>query len=273
MDIPKRATVRTRLKQTAALIGLTALLAFPVNDVSAAEAETGTNSKRIAIVIDDLGNNMAGTEEIMAAPIRLTVAVMPFLPTTRRDAEWAHRVGHDVIVHMPMEPLRGKRKWLGPGAIMTDLPDDEIRRRVEAAIDEVPFAVGVNNHMGSKATADERVMRIVLDVCKKRGLFFLDSKTNYRSVVSRIGSEIGVPVLQNQIFLDDVSSTAHISRQFELIRKHVNEQRTCIAIGHVGISGKKTAAVLIQSAPTVTGDTQFVRLSEIVQTVNLPLGK
>lgn len=268
MNIPNRADGRTRLKQAAVLVGLAALLVFPVDHVSAAEADTGAIMKRIAIVIDDLGNNMAGTDEIMAAPIRLTVAVMPFLPTTKRDAEWAHRVGHDVIVHMPMEPLRGKRKWLGPGAIMTDLADDEIRRRVEAAIDEVPFAVGVNNHMGSKATADERVMRIVLDVCKKRGLFFLDSKTNYYSVVPRIGSELGVPVLQNEIFLDDIASTAHISRQFELIRKQVNERRTCIAIGHVGIPGKKTAAVLVQAAPTVSDDIRFVRLSELVGTVH-----
>ncbi|TMV45681.1 divergent polysaccharide deacetylase family protein [Paenibacillus mesophilus] len=263
------------MRRAAAQISLAAMLTLALSaaHASAAAGDTGAGTKRIAIVIDDLGNNMAGTEEIMSAPFRLTVAVMPFLPTTKRDAEWAHRVGHDVIVHLPMEPLRGRRNWLGPGAIMTDLADDEIRRRVEAAIDEVPYAVGVNNHMGSKVTADERVMRIVLDVCKKRGLFFLDSKTHYRSVVSRIGSELGVPVLQNQIFLDDIASTAHISRQFELIRKQVDEQRTCIAIGHVGIPGKKTAAVLIQSAPTVSGDTQFVRLSEMVQTVSQSRGK
>lgn len=249
---------------------LAALTAISANVGSAAKAGTAADAKRIAIVIDDLGNNMAGTEEIMASPVKLTVAVMPFLPTTKRDAEWAHRVGHDVIVHLPMEPLRGRRNGLSPGAVMTDLDDDEIRRRVEAAIDEVPFAVGINNHMGSKATADERVMRIVMDVCKKRGLFFLDSKTNYRSVVARIGSELGVPVLQNRIFLDDVASTAHISRQFELIRKVATEGQTCIAIGHVGIPGKKTAAVLHQAAPDMPGDILFVRLSEMVPSANIP---
>lgn len=247
-----------------------ALLLLPAGP-SAALANNGpAEAKRVAIVIDDLGNNMDGTEEIMKAPIPLTVAVMPFLPTTKRDAEWAHRVGHDVLVHLPMEPLKGRRNWLGPGAITTDLSDEEIRSRVEKAIDEVPHAVGINNHMGSKATADERVMRIVLGVCKKRGLFFLDSKTNYRSVASRVASELGVPVMQNEIFLDDVKSTAHISRQLELIRKRANENRMCIAIGHVGIAGKKTAAVIHQSAPALTGEIQFVHLSELVGTIKLP---
>jgi uncharacterized protein len=90
-------------------------------------------SKKVAIVIDDLGNNMAGTDEIMAMEISLTVAVMPFMPTTKRDAKCAHRVGHDVLVHLPMESLKGKKHWLGPGAITSDLSDEEIRRRVRVA--------------------------------------------------------------------------------------------------------------------------------------------
>lgn len=257
-----------------AIICAAALLVLPAETSSAIKAATApAEAKQVAIVIDDLGNNMAGTEEMMSAPIKLTVAVMPFLQTTKRDAEWAHRVGHDVIVHLPMEPLRGRRAWLGPGAIMTDLTDDDIRHRVEAAIDEVPFAVGVNNHMGSKATADERVMRIVLEVCKKRGLFFLDSKTNYRSIVARIGAEMGVPVVQNEIFLDDVGSSAHILRQLQLVQKQAIEKRTCIAIGHVGISGKKTAAVLHQAAPAMSGDIQFVHVSELVKQLKPNAGK
>jgi polysaccharide deacetylase 2 family uncharacterized protein YibQ len=91
--------------------------------------------KIVAFVIDDFGNNMAGTEEILSLPVPLTVAVMPFLPSTKQDAELAHQKGHDVFVHVPMEPVRGKRSWLGPGAITTDLSDDEIRSRVEKAKD------------------------------------------------------------------------------------------------------------------------------------------
>ena len=98
---------------------------------------------------------------------------MPFLSSTKRDAELAFKNGHEVIVHLPLEPKKGKKSWLGPQGITTDLGDDEIRRRVEAAIQDVPHAVGMNHHMGSKATEDERVMRIVLEVCKKMGFFIL----------------------------------------------------------------------------------------------------
>lgn len=256
-----------------ALACLTALLTLPAAGISAAKDAASSPDKRVAIVIDDLGNNMSGTEEIMNAPIPLTVAVMPFLPTTKRDAEWAHRVGHDVLVHLPMEPLKGRKNGLGPGAITTDLTDDEIRKRVEKAIDEVPFAIGINNHMGSKATADARVMRIVLEVCKKRGLFFLDSKTNYRSIAPRVAAEVGVPIVQNEVFLDDVVSTAHITKQLQLIHKRALENNQCIAIGHVGIPGKKTAAVLHQSAPGLKNDIRFVKLSELVGNAKPPEGK
>ncbi|GFN33866.1 hypothetical protein PCURB6_41260 [Paenibacillus curdlanolyticus] len=221
--------------------------------------------KRIAIVIDDFGNAMTGTEEMLKLPFPFTVAVMPFMPSTKADAENAHRLGHDVIVHMPMEPNKGKREWLGPGAITTDLSDAEIRKRVEAAIDNVPYAVGMNNHMGSKATSDERVMRIVLTVCKERGLFFLDSRTSYKTVVPKVAAEIGIPLLSNHVFLDDVYSTSHISKQIGEVYKQLQLTEHCVAIGHVGPPGKKTAAVLLQSTPTLRENAIIVKLSELIR--------
>ncbi|QKS46531.1 divergent polysaccharide deacetylase family protein [Paenibacillus cellulosilyticus] len=229
------------------------------------QTEATAASKRIAIVIDDFGNGMTGTAEMMKLPFPFTVAVMPFMPTTKADAETAHKLGHDVIVHMPMEPNRGKKEWLGPGAITTDLTDAEIRKRVEAAIDNVPFAVGMNNHMGSKVTADERVMRIVLQVCKERGLFFLDSRTTFKTVIPKVAAELEVPLVSNDVFLDDVYSVAHISKQIGILRKHLQEHEKCIAIGHVGPSGKKTAAVLLSSTPSLRENAVIVKLSELVR--------
>ena len=178
------------------------------------------SQKNLAIVIDDFGNNMQGTEDILNLPIKLTVAIMPFLPSTKTDAELAFKNGHEVIVHLPMEPKKGKKSWLGPQAITTDLSDNEIRRRVEAAIQDVPHAVGMNHHMGSKATEDERVMRIVLDICKKNGLFYLDSKTTGKSVVSKLATEMNVPFLENGLFFDDVYTTEHIKKQAHLLSKN-----------------------------------------------------
>jgi polysaccharide deacetylase 2 family uncharacterized protein YibQ len=222
------------------------------------------NQKRVAIVIDDFGNNMDGTTEMMALKIQFTAAVMPFLPTTHRDAEWAHSLGHDVIVHLPMEPIRGLSSWLGPGAIKTSLSDAEIRTRVNAAIDDVPFAVGMNNHMGSKATADPRVMKVVLEVCHDRGLFFLDSRTNYRSVVSKLADQLEVSTLDNHIFLDDQYTSQHINKQVALINTYLLKHDECVVIGHVGPSGLKTAAALNQASRNLSDKLEFVSLLQML---------
>ncbi|MGG4414299.1 divergent polysaccharide deacetylase family protein [Brevibacillus agri] len=221
----------------------------------------------VAFVIDDFGNNMAGTEEMLNLPVPLTVAVMPFMPSTKQDAELAHKKGHDVFVHMPMEPVKGKRSWLGPGAITTDLSDEEIRQRVEKAIDDVPHAIGMNNHMGSKVTADERIMRIIMSVVKKRGLIYLDSKTTDKSVAGKIAEEMGVPHAENRIFLDDVYSVPHITKQMEKICKLIGNHPLCIAIGHVGPPGKKTASVLRQYIPRIQKEAEFVTISQLIHQV------
>jgi len=235
---------------------LIALTTFPTG------AET---NKKVAIIIDDFGNNMTGTEEILNLPVPITAAVMPFLSTTKRDAQWAYEKGHDVFVHLPMEPKRGKKSWLGPGVISTDLTDEEIRKRVIAAIDDVPHAIGVNNHMGSKATGDRRVMRIVLEVCKEHGMIYLDSKTNSKSVIPSVAKELEVPYIENHLFLDDRNQKIHIRKQFNLILDHLSEKEdVCIAIGHVGVTGKQTASVLKDVIPLMQQKATFVKVSELV---------
>ncbi|RLQ96194.1 divergent polysaccharide deacetylase family protein [Falsibacillus albus] len=218
----------------------------------------------LAIVIDDLGNNMRGTDEMLQLPVTLTVAIMPFLETTSEDAKKAHSLGHEVIVHMPMEPLHGKKSWLGPGAITTDLSDEEIRKRVNAAIDAVPFAIGMNHHMGSKATADERVMRIVLEVCKERGLYYLDSKTTGKTVIPMLAKEIGVPYLENELFFDDQYTLRHILKQANKLSDSLDRRKTSIAIGHVGISGMKVATMLKNYIPLYENKAHIVPLSELI---------
>ncbi|MBG9443626.1 divergent polysaccharide deacetylase family protein [Cytobacillus firmus] len=218
----------------------------------------------LAIVIDDLGNNMKGTKEMMELPVTLTAAIMPFMPTTKEDAELANKNGHEVIVHMPMEPKRGKRSWLGPGAITTDLTDEEIRSRVESAIKEVPHAVGMNHHMGSRATENERVMRVVLEVCKEHGLFYLDSKTTGKSVVGKLANEIGVPYVENNIFFDDIYTTAHITKQADRLAEKLVKNERIIAIGHVGITGTKMVSVLKEYIPVYKEKAQIVPLSELI---------
>ncbi len=256
--------IHRKLKKWAILFPLFAAFLCYLDDVTALSEAHTRQTRKVAIVIDDFGNNMLGTEEMMNLPFPITVAVMPFLPTTRRDAEWAHRVGHEVFVHLPMEPLRGKRSWLGPGAITADLSDEEIKRRVNAAIDNVPHAVGINNHMGSKVTADARVMRAVLEVCRDRGMMYLDSHTNYRSVVAAVARELGVPYVENNLFLDDISSKRHIAKQINVLRNFLKQHAICIAIGHVGLPGKKTASILRETNDSIKNEAQFVKATQLI---------
>ena len=228
-------TGRTSLRKISILLSLGTLFGGLTVQADAPITQHALKpSRQIAVVIDDFGNGMKGTEQMLNLPIKLTVAVMPFLPTTKQDAEAAYRKGHDVIVHLPMEPIRGLKSWLGPGAITTDLTDEEIRKRVEAAIAEVPHAIGMNNHMGSKATADMRVMRVVLQVCKEKGLFFLDSRTSYRTVIPKVAKEVGIVALHNDVFLDDVYTQNHVLRQIDVVKKFLTQNERCIVIGHVG---------------------------------------
>jgi polysaccharide deacetylase 2 family uncharacterized protein YibQ len=232
-------------------------LIFPIDLVHA----TATD-KRVVLIIDDFGNRMEGTKEILDLPIPITVAVMPFMPTSHEDAEHAFQKGDDVIVHLPMEPQH-KARGLGKGAITTDLSDAEIRKRVLAAIADVPHAIGINNHMGSKATGDSRVMKVILEVCREKNLIFVDSKTNYWSVVPKVAKQLQVPFVENHIFLDDSSNPSKITTQCALIRKHLKHHDLCFAIGHVGRPGKETAFVLRHEVPKIQKEASFTKLSSL----------
>lgn len=241
-------------------------LSFPLG-ISAQEVDSSNNQgrKELAIVIDDFGNNMKGTEEMLNLPVPITVAIMPFLSTSKEDAILAHKKGHEVIIHLPLEPKKGKKSWLGPGAITTDLSDEEIRKRVKDAIESIPYAVGMNHHMGSKATEDKRVMRIILEECHKHNLYYLDSKTTSKSVIKEIAEELNVPYLENDLFFDHIYTNQHIAKQASRLAKRLDTEKEFIAIGHVGVSGPSVVSVLKQYIPVYQKDADIVPLSTLVE--------
>lgn len=249
------------MKKLISLLLLFTIL-FPIHTLGA--------NKKIAIVIDDFGNQMKGTEEMLALQIPLTVAVMPFLRSSTEDAKKAHQLGKEVIIHLQMEPVTGKSTWLGPKPITTDLSDLEIRKRVLAAIEDVPYAVGMNNHTGSKATSDERVMRVILTVCKERGLFFLDSRTSMNSVVGKIAKELDVPYMENNIFFDHSPTTEYVTKQANKLAQ-LSKTSDIIAIGHVGIPGEITASVIRQYTPLFKENANITFLSSFVKRENYPI--
>ena len=204
-------------------------------------AESISNDMKVAIIIDDFGGKVKGVNEFFEANIPITVAVMPFLDQSKQQAELANDLGLEVMIHLPLQPKKGKTSWLGPKPITKDLPLDEIKKRVVEAIESVPHAKGMNNHMGSLIVEDEAIMRVILETAKENNLYFIDSGTNPKSVIPKLAEELGVPWAMRDVFLDDtLSSSRHVYKQMHRLMRVAERKGHGIAIGHVGVKGEAT---------------------------------
>ncbi|MBN1885472.1 MAG: divergent polysaccharide deacetylase family protein [Candidatus Krumholzibacteriota bacterium] len=177
-------------------------------DVGVADAPRAPEPERrgptVAIVIDDFGYRCdALVDEFLAVPVPLTITVIPGLRHSGRVCRKAAAAGKEILCHLPMEPERGADDDGEIPLVRVDMDEGEIRRIVAKALESTPGAAGINNHMGSKATADRYVMRAVLAECRARGLFFLDSVTSARSIVAETAAELGVFTAANDIFIDN----------------------------------------------------------------------
>ena len=185
---------------------------------------------RVALVIDDLGRSLQDLDRLEAFGVPVSYAVLPFETLTAEVAAEISRRGHELLCHLPMEASTGANP--GPGALLQGLPRRELAQRTRAALAAVPGAVGVNNHMGSSLTADAVALKPVLQVIKKRDLFFLDSRTSAESVGYREARRLGIPAAQRQVFLDGDPSPEAIRTQFHRLLAEARRSGAAIAIGH-----------------------------------------
>lgn len=215
--------------------------------IPAAAQKKQPKQLKAAIIIDDFGGGIGGVRDFLDGNIAITAAVMPFQENSKKHAEWAHKNGFEVMVHLPMQPKRGKRSWLGPKPITVDLSPKEVKQRVEEALKTVPYAVGLNNHMGSLAVENEKIVRAIVEVAKERKLYIIDSATSPKSKFPKVAEELGVPILIRDVFLDDISSSAHVRKQMVQLAKVTEIKGKGIAIGHVGLTGKVCSVGIFQS--------------------------
>lgn len=219
----------------------------------------------VALIIDDFGNHGEGYKAMLNLGIPLTVAVMPFLPYSKSEAEEAHRAGLEVIAHLAMEPERGRPEWLGPKGITSNLSDDEIKGRILEGLEELKWAVGMNNHMGSKATKDKRIMEVVLKVAKENNLYFLDSRTTSQSVAAMTANSIGTTCLENNIFLEVNKNQAAIEKQLAKLGDIALRKGYSIGIGHVGPEGGTVTIQAIKAMQPILEEQgiRFVFVSDL----------
>lgn len=190
-------------------------------------------------------------------------AVLPGLSGSAPAARDLESAGKEVLLHLPMEPRRYPQIRPGPGVVLLSQNDEEIARTVEADLESVPGAVGVNNHMGSAATADSRVMRAVTRVLARRGLFFVDSRTTGASVAREAARDEGVRSVSRRVFLDDVATEEAVTRQIAELVANARREGFALAIGHPYPS---TLAVLERDLPKL-GDrgVKLVAVGELVR--------
>lgn len=199
----------------------------------------------LAILLDDAGQQTRLIPEAAALPKPVAFAVLPFLPASAETAVSLHRSGHEIWLHMPMEPEGYPSEDPGPGAILVSMSDGDLRRTLNTAINSVPFIVGMNNHMGSKATANLRLMTIVMQELRSRNLFFIDSRTTAKTRALDAARAQGVPSNRRRVFLDNDHSMAAIRLQLEDAVYEAKKYGEAIAIGHFK---KTTIDVLAQDA-------------------------
>jgi len=220
---------------------------------------------RLALVIDDLGYMAPEVvTRLCSLPVAFSVAVLPYQEHTRESAEIAHRLGKEVMLHLPMEPIGypGPGRDPGPNAILFNLGEAEIRKRTRLAMEDIPHRTGVNNHMGSRITPDRPRMGWVLQEIKARKCFFVDSRTEKDSVAFDVAQQLGIPAVQRKVFLDDDKAFPEMEKQWERALKLAEKEGSVLIIGHIY---PETVEALEKLVPRTKGLVRFIKAGELAK--------
>lgn len=214
---------------------------------------------KLSIVIDDFGYRPHQENQVLAMPSAISVAVLPNAPHAREMATKAHNSGHEVLIHLPMAPL--SKQPLEKDTLRPEMSSDEIERIIREAVDKVPYAVGLNNHMGSAMTSSLFGMQKVMLALSRYNLYFLDSMTIGNSQAMRAANGTGVKVIKRRVFLDDSQNEAAIRVQFNRAIDLARRNGSAIAISH---PHPTTVRVLQQMVYNLPSDITLVRPSSLL---------
>ena len=221
----------------AILLAFFCFLCLPV--VHASEA-TPARKAYLTLIIDDLGQNLPRDRRVLALPGPVTAAIMPDTPHAAEFAREAHRAGKIVILHMPMDPATGPFAW------HPELSQEALGKRLDAAFKAVPYTSGINNHMGSRMTAEPQAMAWLMGELQRRHKFFVDSRTSAKTVAAAEAQRIGLASVSRDVFLDDERTEAAIAGQLQTAIRLAHKQGSAVVIGH---PYPQTLAVLERELP------------------------
>lgn len=230
--LPRNLLLRTRVLFCLAVLGLlnSSVQAAETTKVSA-EPIFQTPQPAISIIIDDLGNLKSRDLRAIRLPGAITYAFLPHTPYARKLAQHAHGLNKEVMLHLPMQAMR--HNHLGPGGMTLDMTQEEFAQQLQSNLKSIPYAAGINNHMGSLLTQHPGHMTwLMQEINKHDELYFVDSFTTKTSVAHQVANEYWVPNARRDVFLDDERDPAHITSQFRRLLKVARENGTALAIGH-----------------------------------------
>ncbi|CNK20815.1 divergent polysaccharide deacetylase family protein [Yersinia aldovae] len=214
---------------------------------------------KLSIVIDDFGYRPQNENKILQMPLPISVAILPNAPHAKEMAMKAHNQGREILIHLPMAPL--SKQPLERDTLQPSMSSEEIQRIIRQAVNNVPYAKGMNNHMGSAMTSSLPGMQKVMQALEHYQLYFLDSVTIGNSQASRAAEGTGVKVIKRKVFLDDSQNEAAIRQQFNRAVELARRNGSAIAIGH---PHPATIKVLQQMLPQLPTDIVLVRPSELL---------
>jgi len=215
---------------------------------------------RIAIIIDDLGYDKKIAQEFIELNSNLTFSVLPFSPFGRNVSEELHSKGAEIMLHLPMEPVDHPNVDPGPGAILSAMAPDDLLNQLKKDIKDVPYIVGVNNHMGSELTTHSDQMNQIFTILKKENLFFIDSRTSFKSQGQPSARLLKLKFAHRDVFLDNHQDAEYIAGQFAQLVGLAKKNGSSIGIGH---PYKATFLALSKELPKLKNKVEIVRASEL----------
>ncbi|MEW6680971.1 MAG: divergent polysaccharide deacetylase family protein [bacterium] len=200
---------------------------------------------KIAIILDDAGYSLSKDAiSLIKQGYPITVSIIPHLSFSKETAELVHNNGGEVMVHLPMEAINKKKE---KKEISTKMSPDEIKKITKEAIEGIPYCVGLNNHRGSKATANKEIMEPVLEIVKEKNLYFVDSLTTSKSIAYKLAKDMGILAGKREIFIDNNNSPNSVLSYLSLLIEVARNKGSAIGIGH--ISKRATISVLLEKIP------------------------
>ena len=191
------------------------------------------SKNKVAIIIDDMGQSLKAINDICSINQPITVAILPYSPLASETAGIARQNNLEVILHIPMESINNTEGNNSvEGIILSKMSEEEIIETLEKGLDQVPYIIGVNNHMGSKITADKNLMRIILERIKLRNLFFVDSRTTGKTVAYNVARSLKIPTASRQVFLDAEVNEGYIERKLHELFRMARKNGKAIGICH-----------------------------------------